>query len=645
MKLLKTLLVAMVPLWAATAGAASVKTLRSPDGTIVLRATMGRALSYSVSIDNHEVLSNCRIGMTVDGKQLGQNPRLARTTYATVNETLRPVVPLKSATVQNRCNVMTLALGAYSVEFRAYDSGVAYRFVTRMKDSIAVDDELMEMHFPGDYTADVSHVAGFKTSCETTYRHIRTADFKPTDEMTYLPIVISTDKQYRMLVSETDLRDYPGMFLRGTADNGMRATFPPCPTAFGPDGDRSVKLVSTAPYIARTLGTRTFPWRYVAIVRRDADLLLNQLTYVMASPCEVSDVSWIRPGQVSWDWWNHKMVWGVDFRAGINTATYKYYIDFAARYGVPYIILDEGWAKSTRDPYTSIKDIDIAELVSYGRARGVGIILWLPWLTVENHMELFARYEAWGVAGVKIDFMDRQDQWMVNYYERVAREAARHHLIVDYHGAYKPSGLERRYPNVLSYEGVRGMEQNQGTTPQNSIYLPFIRNAVGAMDFTPGAMSCSQPRYNRSTDPIPMGNGTRAYHMALFVVFESGVQMLCDSPTRYYAEPQCTEFITSVPTTWDETRVIDARMGQYVIVAKRKGTKWFVGAITGEHPQQLRLSLDFIGSGQHHIAYFEDGVNADRMAADYRRVEAQVDRSSTFDLRLAPNGGWCAVIE
>ena len=478
MKLFKTLLVAMAPLLALTAGAASVKTLRSPDGTIVLKATVSRDLSYSVSIDNHEVLTGCRIGMTIDGKQLGQNPKLARTTYTTVSETLRPVVPLKSATVQNRCNVMTLALGAYSVEFRAYDNGVAYRFVTRMKGTVAVDDELMEMHFPGDYTADVSHVGGFKTSCETTYRHIRTADFKPTDDMTYLPIAISTDKQYRMLVSETDLRDYPGMFLRGTADNGMRATFPPCPTEFGPDGDRSVKLVKTAPYIARTQGTRTFPWRYVAIVRRDADLLLNQLTYVMASPCEVRDVSWIRPGQVSWDWWNHKMVWGVDFKAGINNATYRYYIDFAARYKVPYIILDEGWAKSTRDPYTTIKDIDIAELVSYGRARGVGIILWLPWLTVENHMELFAKYAAWGVAGVKIDFMDRQDQWMVNYYERVAKEAAKHHLIVDYHGAYKPSGLERRYPNVLSYGGVRGMEQNQGTTPQNSIYLPFIRNAV-----------------------------------------------------------------------------------------------------------------------------------------------------------------------
>lgn len=625
--------------------AQNLTTLQSPDGTIAVKITTGKSLSYSVSIDQQEVLRDCRLDMTIDGKSLCASPKLKKAKQTTINETLHPLVPLKNAEVKNHCNVLTMTFDGYAVEFRAYDNGVAYRFITKKKGMVNVDNETFDIRFPRAYTADISWANSFKTSCESSFRRVNTADFKPADDMTYLPILVNTDQKYKILISESDLRDYPGMFLNGTGDNGMKAVFPPCPLETTPDGDRSVAFTKTASYIARTQGTRSFPWRYFMISREDKEIPLNNLTYVLASPCEIADPSWIHPGQTSWDWWNHKMIWNVDFRAGINTETYKYYIDFASKYGVSYIILDEGWAKTTREPYETIKDIDLPELIRYGKSKNVGIILWLPWLTVENYPDLFAKYEEWGVAGMKIDFMDRQDQWMVNYYERTVKEAAKHHLIVDFHGAYKPSGLERRYPNLLSYEGVRGLEQNQNCVPENSIFLPFIRNAVGAMDFTPGPMISAQPEFVHSTDPNPMTGGTRSYHMATYVVFESGIQMLSDSPTRYYAEEPCTQFITSVPVTWDETRVVDAKSGEYILVAKRKGTKWYIGAITGKDSQTLTLPFDFLGAGSHALTYFEDGPNSDRQAMEYRQRQATVDASTTMTLHLVRNGGWCGVVE
>lgn len=542
---------------------------------------------------------------------------------------------------------MTLSMsGNYAVEFRAFDNGVAYRFVTDVKGTADVTGETFKIGFPGDYTAHVSFTDGFKTSYESPYSHLKTRDFKPSDKMIYFPVLVSTDKNYKILISEADLRDYPCMFLKGTGENGMSAVFPKVPLEFGEDGDRSQKILKEADYIARTQGRRSFPWRYFVISRQDRDILANEMTYVLSSPCELKDCSWIKPGQVSWDWWNHKMIWGVDFKAGINNDTYKYYIDFASKFGIPYIILDEGWARTTRDPFNSIDAIDIPELVAYGKSRNVGLILWLPWLTVENNMDLFKRYAEWGIPGVKIDFMDRSDQWMVNFYERVIKEAAKYNMVVDFHGSFKPAGLERRYPNLLSYEGVRGMEQNEGCRPENTIWLPFIRNAVGAMDFTPGSMNSAQPEHNRCTDPNPMGMGTRACQMAMYVVFESGIQMLSDSPTRYYAEEECTRFISSVPVTWDETRVVDAKAGEYVVVARRKGSRWFIGAMGAGDARTLEVPLGFLGDGgSRRLTFFADGVNAGRQAFDYVKGERQVDKSAVLTLKLERNGGWCGVIE
>ncbi len=310
--------------------------------------------------------------------------------------------------------------------------------------------------------------------------------------------------------------------------------------------------------------------------------------------------------------------------------------------------MDEGWAKSTRDPYTPNPKVDLHELIRYGKEKNVGIVLWLTWLTVENRMDLFKTFADWGVQGVKIDFMDRSDQWMMNYYERVAAEAAKHKIFVDFHGSITPKGLEHKYPNILSYEGVRGMEQMGGCTPDNSIFFPFMRNAVGPMDYTPGAMISMQPNVYASQRPNSASIGTRAYQLALFVIFESGLQMLADNPTLYYRNPDCTDFITQVPTTWDETKALAAQVGEYAIIAKRKDGKWYIGGITNNKEQErtFTLNLDFLESGRtYKVTSFEDGINAGRQAMDYRKKESQIRKGEPLIIKMVKNGGFAAIIE
>ena len=512
-------------------------------------------------------------------------------------------------------------------------------------------DETFSIHFPEDYAAVVQQPGSFRTAYEEPYEQVATDEWSSAERLAVLPALLDTRKGYKILISEAGLEDYPCMFLTGCPGNGMKGVFPKVPLLAREAGDRSMQILREADFIAETAGDRAFPWRYFVIADRDADLIENTMTARLSGPCRLDDTSWIRPGQVSWEFWNAASPYGpdVDFVAGLNTATYKYFIDFAAHFGIPYIIMDEGWAKDTRDPFTPNPDVDLRELIRYGRERNVGIILWLTWLTVEKHFDLFERFSQWGVQGVKIDFMDRSDQWMVDYYERVAEEAARHRMVVAFHGAFKPAGLEYRYPNVLAYEGVRGMEQMGGCTPANSAWLPYIRNAVGPMDYTPGAMISMQPEAYCGNRPNAASIGTRAYQMALFVVLESGLQMLADNPTLYYREEACTRFITGVPVTWDETRALHAEAGKYTVVAKRKGDKWYIGAINAGNDAEgisFDIPLDFLSPGRdYRMESFEDGINAFRQAMDYRRKERQVASADTISIHLTRNGGWAAVIE
>ncbi|MDR1809981.1 MAG: glycoside hydrolase family 97 protein [Prevotella sp.] len=637
---------------ATIASTAKTVALKSPGSEIELSIDIGDKIRYTVSCNGETLLKDCSLQLNLGNEVLGENPKLTGQKQKTVVEEITPVVPLKFSRVKNHYNLLLLNFkGGYSVEFRAYDDGVAYRFITSRKGEIEVLGEDFSIGFPSAYIAHVQQQRGFKTAYEEPYTHIETDRLADEERnLCVLPVLLDAHKPYKILISESGLSDYPCMFLKGVKSNGMTAVFPQVPLEFGDDGDRSVKILKEAAYIARTAGTRSFPWRYFVITKDDKQLVENTMTLKLADRNELSDHSWICPGQVSWEWWNDASPYGqdVNFIAGFNLDTYKYYIDFASKFGIKYILMDEGWAKSTRDPYTPNPKVDVREILRYGKQKNVGVFLWLTWLTVENNFDLFRTFKDWGVAGVKIDFMDRSDQWMVNYYERVAKEAAKYNLLVDFHGSFKPAGLECRYPNVISYEGVRGMEQMGGCYPDNSLYFPFMRNAVGPMDYTPGAMLSMQPESYQGRRPNAASIGTRAYQLALYVAFESGLQMLADNPTLYYRNKECTDFIVQVPTVWDETKALYASAGEYLVVAKRKGDRWFIGGITNgkQDEREFEIDLNFLNAGKtYEMTSFEDGINAKRQAMDYRKKVSHVTSADTITITMVKNGGWAAVLK
>lgn len=625
--------------------------LKSPDGSLIVDIQLKDKIYYSIYAGSELLLKDCSMSLDLKDEVLGRSPKLRNIKRNSVDETVKREIPLKNAEVRNHYNVLRMDMaGDYSVEFRAYDNGVAYRFITNKKGKREVLDEEYSINFPDSYLAHLSQTESFKTSCEVPYTHVKTTEYKNVDQMSYFPVLLETNNGYNILISEADLYDYPCMFIKSSGNNGFRSVFPKCPLEFGEDGDRSVKILREADYIAKTSGSRNFPWRFFVISNDVRDIVSNEMVYNLSSPCELVDYSWIKPGQVSWEWWSGATPYGpdVNFVSGYNLDTYKYFIDFAARYGIPYILMDEGWALSTQDPYTPNPQVNVHEIVRYGKEKGVGVLLWLTWLTVEKHFDLFKTFSEWGISGIKIDFMDRSDQWMVNFYERVVKAAAENHLVIDFHGAFKPAGLERRYPNLLSYEGVRGMEYMGNCIPENSLYFPFIRNAVGPMDYTPGAMISMQPESYKAERPNAASIGTRAYQLALYVVFESAIQMLADNPTLYYRNQDCTEFITSVPVTWDKTEVLDAKVGEYVVIARNKNGKWYVGAICNGKETRRELTIDFSflkGGKEYRMTSFEDGINAGNQAMDYRKKESIVKSGDKIKIELARNGGWAAVLE
>lgn len=622
--------------------------LYSPDKRIKVSVDLKNKIAYSVTFNGNTVLSNSYLQLNLSKEKLGDKPRLSKKSISTINNVSYPVVALKNSKVVNNYNLLRLDFkGDYSVEFRAYNDGIAYRFITAKKDSIEINSENVHLAFADSVTTSYLETDNFKTAYEILYAKRNLKDVN-RDKKSVLPILFGTQK-YRLLLSEADLYDYPCLFIKPDGDREVDATFPKAPLAFGPDGDRSVKIEKEADYIAKTSGTRSFPWRFMVITDNDAKLPENQMVYKLSTPNQLKDTQWIKPGQVTWEWWHNAYVYGVDFKSGYNQDTYKYYIDFASKFGIPYIIMDEGWAKTTLNPFEPNPTINLQELIAYGKKKNVKIILWFTWLSVENNFNIFETLEKWGIAGMKIDFMDRSDQWMVNYYTRVAKEAAKHHILVDFHGAFKPAGLEIAYPNVLSYEGVVGMEQNIGggfATPNNNLFLPFLRNAAGPMDYTPGAMRSGHQKDYRANWVNVMSIGTRAHQLAMYVVFESGVQMLADNPFNYLREPETTSFITSVPVTWDETHVLDAFAGEFIITARRKGEKWFIGAMTNNKSRDLTIKTDFLKKGaKYRITLIQDGVNADVQAMDFKRIEKTITAGETIDIRMVQDGGWVAKLE
>jgi len=623
--------------------------LYSPDEKISVKIQVEDKITYSIFFKGNQIIATSPISMRLENELvLGSNPIILKKQTRIVNEKLIPVIKIKTATIRDHFNELTLHFkGNYTLIFRAYDDGVAYRFVTMFDSDITVISEEASFHFKTDYSIYFPEEESFFSHSERIYSRIRLSEIT-AKRMSCLPALIDIESGSKVAITEADLQDYPGMYLTGSDDSPTKLVgqFPPYPLEVEQKRDRDVPVTKRADYLAVTNGNRSFPWRVLIIAEKDGDLIESQLVYKLAKQCQLDNTSWIKPGKVAWDWWNWNNIYGVDFRAGINTETYRYYIDFASKYGIEYVILDEGWYK-LGNLLDVVPEINVEELIAYGNQKNVGIILWVIWKTLDDQLEeALDQFVKWGVKGIKVDFMQRDDQWMVNYYYKIAREAAKRHLLVDFHGAYKPTGLIRTYPNVLTSEGVRGLEWSKWSTddpnPEHNVTLPFTRMLAGPMDFTPGAMINATKEQFRPVFNRPMSQGTRCHQLAMYVIYESPLQMLCDSPSNYLREPECMEFLSRVPTIWDDTRVLDAKVSEYVLIARRSGSEWYLGAMTNWTTRDLEIDFSFLDDGNYKIQIYQDGINADRNAMDYKKVLRIVTKNDTLNIHLAPGGGWVA---
>ncbi len=628
--------------------------LTSPDGKLELFIHSNDTLSYSLNVSGQAVLVDAEAELTIDG--LTNSNKIIRVKRNSVNRILHPHVQQKSKGVIEHYNEIKLQFeNNKSITFRLFDQGMAYRFSVQKLGALLVNSELANFNFKDDHQVLFPQEKSFISHNERLYLPKVLSEIS-SEEFASLPLLIdvkhSNKMKTKVVITETGLRDYPGMWLKGSAKTTLSSVFPKhvLKSKLKENSDRNENIIERATYLAKVeitakQGQKIFPWRVIAIGKTDAELLMNQLSYLLADELEIEDPSWIKPGKVAWDWWNANNIHGVDFTSGINTQTYKYYIDFAAQYGLEYIVMDEGWYH-LGNVLDVVPDINVQEIIAYGKSKKVDVILWVIWETLDQQLELaLDTYQKWGAAGIKVDFMQRDDQTMVNYYWKVAEQAAKRHLLVDFHGSYKPSGLRRAYPNVITREGLRGLEHNKWAdyiTAEHNLTLPFIRMLAGPMDYTPGAMVNAHSKNFHIVFNRPMSKTTRAHQVAMYVVFESPLQMLADSPSNYIKEHLSTQFISVIPTVWDETRILSAKISDHIITARRSGTEWFIGVMGNSKPREFTVDLSFLSSGDYQMESFADGINAEKYASDYQINKQSVTNINKVNIKLAPSGGWVA---
>ena len=636
--------------------------LESPDKKLQTVVTIGDDIRFSMTHEGSEVLASSPISMTLqNGVVLGEKPRVSKVMRGVADKSI-PSPLYKKSEVQDVYNEVTFAFrGNYGLVFRAYNDGLAYRFTTKMKDSIVVVDEEAYFNFPADYSAFAPYVNNTKATFEEQYMNSFEQPYVyvpitklNSKRLMFLPLLVELEGGKKLCITEADLEDYPGMFLNNsTTQPALKPVFAPYPKVKKQGGHNNLQMLveEREHYIAKTKGTRSFPWRVFVVSAEDRQLADCDMVYRLASPCRVKDLSWIKPGKVAWEWWNDWNIDGVDFRAGINNDTYKYYIDFASEHGIEYVILDEGWAVNLKaDLMQVIPEINLQELVDYGKSKNVGIILWAGYYAFDRDMEnVVKHYAEMGVKGFKVDFMDRDDQEMMNFLYRAAETCARYQMMVDFHGICKPTGLQRTYPNVINYEGVYGLENLKWAAqthdmPKYDVTIPFIRMLAGPMDYTQGAMRNAIRSNYFPVNSEPMSQGTRCHQLATYVIFESPLNMLCDNPSNYRREAECTNFIADIPTVWDKTVALDGKVGEYVAIARQHGNEWYVGALTNWDARELTLDLSFLGEGNYTLELFKDGINADRAARDYKKEVISVPADRKVTIKMAPGGGWAAKI-
>lgn len=642
MKLLFILLVVvMIPFNAV----AQDYVLRSPNGKAEVRVKVADKIYYSISYGQKPVVAESAIALKIkENPNVGVNPKIVDKKERKINQTVTAVVPEKRREIKDVFNELQLTFqGNYGLTWRVYDNGAAYHWTTDLPGKITVSNEEAEIILAAQDTIYYPEEESFYSHNERKY--IKYNPSTVGEKLASLPALVATESGIKLWISEADLYDYAGMWLKGANGKGVKAVFPQFPAKETQEKDRDLKVTERADYLAQVNGKRSFPWRIFGLAERDAELLDNQLSFLLSEETK-DDYSWVKPGKVAWDWWNANNVYGVDFKSGINTATYKYYVDFAAKYGLEYIILDEGWTKTTEDVMNVTPELNLPELLDYAKKKNVGVILWVLWLPLEKDMEkILDLYQKWGVKGIKVDFMQRDDQKMVDFYERTAREAAKRKLMVDFHGAYKPTGMKRKYPNVMTSEGVRGLENSKwikDITPEHDLTLPFTRMVAGPMDFTPGAMLNANEKDFVTNFNRPMSQGTRCHQLGMYVIYESPLQMLADSPSNYLREPETMEFLSAVPAVWNETRVIDGAIGEYAVMARQSlNGDWYIGGMT-KAAREITVDLSFLDNSTYDAQIYQDGINADRIASDYQKITKTLKKTNKLQVKMAAGGGFAA---
>ena len=632
--------------------------LLSPNGKLEVTITTEPQLSYKVECNGDLVLAPSKIGLQVyEGATLGKGDKVKRVKRTMVDTTIPTKFYFRDV-IKDHYNALRIDFATrYAVEFRAYDEGIVYRFVTNFKSDFVLEKEIAEFAFAKDYNGYFPYTNktgtrkdNYFSSFEAPYHKCELSRFD-MEKVAFVPVIVEHDN-YDVCILESDVEHYPGMFVANPKGaTALCGEFAPMPDRVVEGGHNKLQGIveSRKPYIAECKAVTNTPWRILLITDDKNTLLDNDMVYRLASPSRIEDTSWIKPGKVAWEWWNHWGLTGVPFKAGINTETYNYYVDFAAKYGIAYVILDEGWAvKYANDLMQVVPEIDLQAIVDHGKKKGVGIILWAGYNAVKGKEEAVCRHFAeMGVKGFKVDFLDRDDAQMIDFQYKLAEVAAKYKLMIDYHGCTKPTGLNRTWPNVVNFEAVLGLECSKGkrslryNVVDYDLEIPYLRMVAGPMDYTQGAMRNVSKKNYYPCNRRPMSQGTRCRQLAMYAIYFSPFAMLCDSPTLYEREAECTKFIAEFPTVWNETVVLDGHIGDYVAMARRSGDTWYVGVMNDWTARKVELDLSkILGEGEYVAEVFRDGVNADMLGEDYIHETVAVPESRKMVADMAPAGGY-----
>ncbi len=620
--------------------------LFSPDGKLKTGIEIGQKINVILSKEGKTVINFGNISLqTAENEQPDAVYKVQKAIRNSLNETIRPQIRERAESILNSFNQLEIRFkSGNAITFRLFNNGLAYRLSTSSKDSLTIRRENLDIYFdPGD-SARFQSSPSFNSAWETPYEHEK-IDGIEKGKLCNLPFLAEKSNGPFVMITEADLYDYPGLWLKGSGQQQLSAVNPQYPKTLSNSGSvfDHGQVAETFGSIARVKGMRNYPWRIFAVADNEKELIVNNMVYLLASPSVVEDASWIKPGVVMFDWWAKNNIYGVDFKSGINTETAKYFIDFCAEHGFRYFLFDDGWCPE-EDLLHPRTGLNMEEVTAYAESKGVDVMLWILWHSLQKQWDdAFTLFRKWGIRGIKIDFMNRDDQPMVEFYEAAAKKAAEEKMIVDFHGAYKPCGISRKYPNVLTREALIEFEYNGWTSYDNPVHhnlLPYIRMFTGAMDYIPATMRNSTKDDFRPVGDYPMGQGTRAHAMALFVVLGSPLTMLPDSPSDYYRERECTEFLTKLPVVWDETRLLKGKIAEYTVMGRRSGNDWYIGAITNWDRRDLNLETQFLAPGKYRLEAIGDGINADSRAEDYSKIQITFNAGEVLKLNLASGGGW-----